>query len=56
MHNPTANQHNRDLEKRIEAINALGDADLGRFTKWDWVLCIAGAVVIPAILLWWFAG
>ena len=55
MHNPVANQITRDLEKRIETIEALGDAELGGFTKIDWMLCIVGAVVIPAILLWWFA-
>ena len=56
MGNPAENQITRDLERRIETIEALGDAELGRFTKWDWLLCIAGSVVIPAILLWRFAG
>jgi len=45
-----------DLERRIEIIEALGDAELGKFTKLDWLLCIAGSVVIPAILLARFAG
>ncbi len=56
MNNPTPSQINRDLEERIETIEALGDKELGSFTQLDWFLCIAGAVVIPAILLWWFAG
>jgi hypothetical protein len=44
------------LEERIATIEALGDEELGRFTRLDWWLCTVGAVVIPAILLWWFAG
>lgn len=45
-----------DLERRIEELEALGDADIGSFTALDWFFCIAGSVVIPAIALWWFAG
>jgi len=56
MPNPTPNHVTLDLEKRIEAIEALGDVELGKFTKWDWWLCVVGAVVVPAILLWWYAG
>jgi len=56
MQEQKTNQATRELEERIKTIEALGDAELGRFTQWDWLLCIVGAVVIPAILLWWFAG
>jgi hypothetical protein len=45
-----------DLERRIEALEALDDSDIGSFTALDWFFCIAGSVVIPAIALWWFAG
>ena len=44
-----------DLEHRIEALEALDDSALGRFTALDWVICIVGSVLIPAALLWWFA-
>ena len=43
MPNPTPNHVTLDLEKRIEAIEALGDVELGKFTKWDWWLCVVGA-------------
>jgi hypothetical protein len=45
-----------DLERRIEALEALDDSDLGGFTALDWFFCVAGSVVIPAIALWWFSG
>ena len=45
-----------ELEGRIETLEALDDAKLGSFTKWDWVICVVGAVILPAIALWWFAG
>jgi len=45
-----------DLERRIDALEALDDSDLGGFTALDWFFCVAGSVVIPAIALWWFAG
>ena len=44
-----------DLERRLEAMEALDDSDLGSFAGWDWVICVVGAVLIPALLLWWFA-
>jgi hypothetical protein len=44
-----------DLERRIEELEGLDDADIGKFTRLDWFFCIAGSVVIPAIALWWFA-
>ncbi len=44
-----------DLERTIEAMEALDDSALGRFTAWDWVICVVGSVLIPAVLLWWFA-
>lgn len=56
MDKPADDQLARELERRIEIIESLDDAELGSFTAWDWFLCIAGAVVIPAILLAWFAG
>ncbi len=44
-----------DLEQRIESLEALDDSALGRFTTLDWVICVVGSVLIPAVLLWWFA-
>ena len=45
-----------ELERRIEEIEAQGDDAVGRFTGWDWLLCALGAVVVPALAMWWFAG
>jgi hypothetical protein len=55
MQNPPSEQVSSQLEQRIEIIESLGDEELGEFTRFDWLLCVLGAVVIPAILLWWFA-
>jgi len=45
-----------ELEQRIEAIEALDDATIGQFTGWDWFVCVIGAIVLPALAMWWFAG
>ncbi len=45
-----------ELERRIEKIEAQGDDAIGRFTGWDWLLCVLGAVVVPALAMWWFAA
>jgi hypothetical protein len=44
-----------DLERRIEEIEAIDDAELGDFTIWDWIICVLGAVIVPAAALWWLA-
>ena len=57
----SAEQTNReqlvaDLERRLEALEALDDSDIGSFTRLDWFFCITGSIVIPVIALWWFAA
>jgi hypothetical protein len=57
----SAEQTNReqlvaDLERRLEALEALDDSDIGSFTSLDWFFCITGSIVIPVIALWWFAA
>jgi len=42
-----------DLHRRIEALESIDEAELGEFTRMDWALCIAGAVVIPTLVLLW---
>jgi len=44
-----------DLERRIKEIEAIDSAELGSFGTWDWIICVLGAVIIPAAALWWFA-
>lgn len=45
-----------ELERRIVEIEALDDSQIGRFTGWDWAICVAGAVLAPALAMWWFAA
>ena len=45
-----------ELERRIAEIEAADDSAVGEFTAWDWLICVAGAVVAPALAMWWFAG
>ncbi len=57
----SAEQANReqlvaDLERRLDALEALDDSDVGSFTSLDWFFCITGSIVIPVIALWWFAA
>jgi hypothetical protein len=49
-------QRTAELERRIQALEQLDDASLGRFTAWDWLACVLGGVVGPVLALWWFAG
>jgi len=46
----------RELRHRIDAMEALDDSAFGRFTAWDWLWCTLGALVVPALALWWFAA
>ena len=45
-----------ELEQRIEELEGLGDHELGSFTGWDWILCLIGSLVLPAVAMWWFGG
>jgi hypothetical protein len=44
-----------ELERRIVEVDALDDSEIGSFNRWDWVICVVGAVIIPALAMWWFA-
>ena len=44
----------RDLERRIDLLGGADEAEFGSFTAWDWILCVAGFVVLPYLLYWWF--
>jgi hypothetical protein len=37
-------------------MESLEASAFGRFTGWDWLWCTLGAVVAPALALWWFGG
>ena len=40
-----------DLEKRIDMMQNMGDAELGRFNGLDWIILILGSIVIPVIVV-----
>lgn len=44
----------RDLERRIEALHRADESRFGPFTRWDWILCVGGFVVLPYLLYYWF--
>jgi len=41
----------QDLEDRIDRIQQLGDAELGTFTRLDWVLLVVFAIIVPVIAM-----
>lgn len=41
-----------DLERRIDAMQNMGDAELGAFTSLDWAILILISIILPAIALW----
>jgi hypothetical protein len=45
----------RELEQRIEELEASDEATFGHFTSVDWTLCIVFAVLFPLLGIWWFA-
>ena len=43
-----------ELERRIEEFERGADAGLGRFTPLDWIVCVIGAFLLPALaIIWW---
>lgn len=45
-----------ELVRRIETLERLDEESLGTFTRLDWWICTVLAVVLPVVVLWWFAG
>ena len=45
-----------ELERRIDELESLDDDAFGGFTRLDWVICTIGALVIPFLVVLWFAG
>ena len=40
-----------------ETAKSIGSSGyIGRFTPADWWICTIGALLLPALALWWFAG
>ena len=46
----------RELERRIEELEAHDEAAFGRFTVWDWTVCIAFGLALPLLVIWRWAS
>lgn len=44
-----------ELERRLAELERAGDEELGRFTRWDWVLVVLSSLILPYLVVWWFA-
>lgn len=53
---PLADERAAELERRIEELEALEESAFGDFTAWDWLVCVIGGLLAPALAAWWFAG
>jgi hypothetical protein len=42
----------REIERRIEDLEAREEAAFGHFTAWDWTACTVFAVVLPLLGIW----
>ena len=42
----------RELERRIEELEAHDEAAFGHFSAWDWIVCTTFALVLPILLVW----
>jgi len=49
-----ANERVRELLRRIEEIETLGESAFGRFTRWDWIACVLLTLALPTAALLWF--
>jgi hypothetical protein len=48
-------ERQRELERRIEALESSDEAAFGGFTAWDWTVCTVFCVVLPLLVVWRFA-
>ena len=45
----------RELERRIEELEAHDETAFGHFTAWDWTVCIVFGLALPLLALWRWA-
>ena len=53
---PGRSERAAELERRIELLESQRDEEFGAFTRWDWIVCVIGAVALPLVIAIWFAG
>jgi len=46
----------RELERRIQELETVDEAAFGRFTAWDWTICIVFGLALPLLGIWWWAA
>jgi hypothetical protein len=49
------NPRTRELERRIEKLEAYDEAKFGHFTAWDWIVCTVSCLGLPLLAIWWWA-
>ena len=52
----SGNPRVRELERRIEELEAQDDAAFGQFTAWDWTVCTLFGLALPLLMIWWWAS
>ena len=50
------NPRARELERRIEELEAQPEATFGHFTAWDWTVCTVFGLALPLLAIWWWAA
>ena len=51
----TQNPRAEELQRRIVEFESLDESEFGEFTTVDWLICVFGCVILPIIVVWWFA-
>ena len=56
---PELDRETRDrvdtLSTRIRSLEAQPEDDFGRFTRWDWLCCLLGGLLLPVLAVWFWA-
>jgi hypothetical protein len=50
-----ANARALELLRRIDELEDQDDSAFGAFGARDWIVCVLGALLLPAAILLWFA-
>ena len=46
----------RELERRIQELEAHDEAAFGHFTAWDWIVCTVFGLALPLLAIWRWAS
>ena len=45
----------RELERRLVILEDANEEEFGRFTAFDWTICVLFFVILPILVAWWYA-